>query len=136
MTPPLRTPPLSRTLLTGLIGGVIAAVINTVIYFTAQGLNGGPLLVTPPGATAPQPLALPILLFASVMPGLAGGALYWLLGRFTAQPERWLLMISAVVLVGFAFTPISGASGAVAVWTLELLHLSTAAPILWLLLRR
>lgn len=129
---PRPTNTFSGALAAGLAGGLIAAALNAVIFFAAQSLNGGPLVV----AGSPEPLPLvPVLLF-SVLPGLVAGLLYWTLARFTRRPARWFLLVSALVLVGFFFGPLTSASGAVAVWALELMHLGAAVPIIGALLRR
>ena len=128
------TVPLRGALTAGLTGGLVAAVVNAVIFFAAQGLNGGPLVVE--AGASPQPLSLVAVLLFSVLPGLVAGLIYWILARFTRRPARWFLVLSALVLVGFFFGPLGAASGAVAVWALELMHVGTAAPILWALLRR
>ena len=127
--------PLGRVLMAGLTGGVIAAVINVVIYFAAQGINGGPLLVQTPQAPTPQPLPLPAVLLLSVAPGLAAGVVYWVLARFTRTPARWFLVIAALVFVLFFFGPLGSASGLVAVWALELMHVGAAVPIVWAVLK-
>jgi H+/Cl- antiporter ClcA len=113
------------------MGGVIAAVINALIYFAAQGINGGPLLVQTPQAPTPQPLPLPAVLLFSVAPGLAAGVVYWALARFTRTPVRWFLILAGLVFVLFIFGPLDAASGTVAVWALELMHVGAAVPIVW-----
>ncbi len=69
-TSPKPATPLKSALIAGLTGGVIAAVINTVIYFVAQSVNGGPLVVQTPQAPTPQPLPLPAVLLFSIAPEL------------------------------------------------------------------
>lgn len=125
---------LRGALTAGLTGGVIAAVVNAVIYFAAQALNGGPLIVE--AGASPQPLALVAVLLFSVLPGLVAGLIYWALARFTRRPARWFLLLSALVLVGFFFGPLTSATGAVAVWALELMHFGAAVPVIWALLGR
>lgn len=127
---------LTNALSAGLIGGLIAAVINAILYFVFQAINGGPLLVALPGSTAAEPFPLfPVVIF-SVVPGLLAGALFWALNRYTSNATRWFLIISAVVFIFFIFGPIGAASGAVAIWALELMHVGAAVPIIWALLRR
>lgn len=134
-TSPKPATPLKSALIAGLTGGVIAAVINTVIYFVAQSVNGGPLVVQTPQAPTPQPLPLPAVLLFSIAPGLMAGVVYWVLARFTRNPARWFLILAAIVFVLFFFGPLGAASGAVAVWALELMHLGAAIPIVWAVLR-
>ncbi len=126
---------LGRALMAGLTGGVIAAVINALLYFAAQSVNGGPLLVQTPQALTPQPLPLPAVLLFSIAPGLIAGAIFWVLARFIRNPARWFSILAGIVFVLFFFGPLGAASGAVAVWALELMHLGAAAPIVWAVLR-
>lgn len=126
---------LGRVLMAGLTGGVIAAVINALIYFAAQGVNGGLLLVQTPQAPTPQPLPLPAVLLFSIAPGLAASVVYWVLARFTRNPTGWFLILAGIVFVLFFFGPLGAASGTVAVWALELMHLGAAVPIVWAILK-
>lgn len=126
----------SKALVAGLIGGVIAAVVNLVLFFVFQAINGGPLLVTRPGTSGPEALPLFAVLLFSVGPGLVAGIAYWALARFSANPHRWFLIVSALVFVAFFFGPLGAAQGAVAVWALELMHVGAAVPIIWALLKR
>ena len=123
----------SSALVAGLTGGIIAAIVNALIYFAAQSVNGGPLIVQAAGS--PQPLSLVAVLLFSIVPGLVAGVLYWALARFTRRPARWFLSFSGLVFVFFLFGPLTSASGAVAVWALELMHAGAAVPIVWALLR-
>ena len=85
----------SNALMTGVLSGVVAAIVNVIIYYMVQSLNGGPLIVQ--GA----PLPLVAVLLASLLPGLAAGGIYWALPRFTSKPTRWFLTLAGVVLVMF-----------------------------------
>ncbi len=122
-------------LVAGLTGGVIAAVINAVIYFAAQSVNGGPLLVQTPQALTPQPLTLFAVLLFSVAPGLLAGVVYWALARFTRAPTRWFSILAGIVLGLFLVPPLVAASGAITVWALELMHVGAAVPIVWTILK-
>ena len=135
-TPPKPVTTISSALIAGLIGGLIAAVINAVIYVAAQSLNGGPLLVQTPQAPTPQPLPLFAVLLFSVVPGLLAGVVYWVLARSTRTPARWFLILAVVVFGLFLYGPLGAASGAVAVWALELMHVGAAVPVVWVLLSR
>lgn len=119
----------TRALIVGLVGGVIAAVINVIIYFAAQGVNGGPLIVQT------QPLSLVAVLLFSVAPGLVAGVIYWVLARLTRAPARWFLILSGLVFVLFLFGPLGAASGTVTIWALELMHVGTAVPIVGAILK-
>lgn len=114
---------------------MLAAVVNTVLLYLGQALNGGPLMMTIPGSPAPERLDLFMVLALSVGPGLVAGVAYWALARVTARPTRWFLVLVAVVLAGFFFGPFSAASSALVILILELMHVGAAAPILWSVLR-
>lgn len=122
-------------LVAGLTGGVIAAVINAGIYFAAQSVNGGPLILQTLQAPTPQPLTLFAVLLFSVVPGLLAGVVYGALARFTRAPTRWFLILAGIVFALFIIPPLVAASGAVTVWALELLHVGAAVPIVWTILK-
>jgi hypothetical protein len=126
---------LGRALGAGLLGGAIAGVVNTVLLYVGQAVNGGPLMMTTPGSAGPEGLDLFMVLFLSFGPGLAAGIAFWALARNTARPTRWLLVLAAVVFAAFFFGPFNAASGVVAIVILELMHIGAAAPILWSVLR-
>ena len=125
-----------NALVAGLIGGVIAAIVNVILYFVFQAINGGPLLVTRPGMAGPDALPLVAVLLLSLVPGLVAGIIYWVLARFTARPDRWFLIVAALVFIAFFFGPLGAASGIVTILALELMHVGAAVPIVMSLLRR
>ena len=112
----------------GILGGVVAAAINVVIYYLFQNLNRGPLVVQG------EPLPLFAVLLSSLLPGLTAGVIYWALARFTNKPARWFLIVAGVVFVLFIFGPLTQATG-LELWALELMHLGAALPIIWAVLR-
>ncbi len=127
--------PLAKSLRAGLIGGALAAILNLVLYFAGRALQGGPLLIAPPGSAGPMALPLVAVLLFCLMPGLAAGLLYALFSRLSARPERWLLGAALVVYALFFIGPFGAATSAVTVWTLQLMHLVAAAAILWAIFR-
>ena len=114
-----------KLLVAGLIGSVIATVVNLIIYFALQSVNGGPLIVQA------APLTLVSVLVSNLLPGPVAGILYWVLGRFTPTPTRWFLIVSVVVFGLAMVAPLlfMATSGTLAVWTLELMHVGAAIPI-------
>lgn len=130
-----RSVSLRDALVAGLIGSAVASVVNVVLFYLGQAINGGPLMMTTPGSTGPEGLELVMVLMLSLGPGLVAGVAYWILGRFTAQPNRWFLGLAAIVFAAFFFGPFNVATGAVTIAILELMHVGAAAPILWSLLR-
>lgn len=84
------------------LSGLIAAGLNTLVYFlyTAVGFNivlPFPSLTDPTQPTAP--LMLPVVIVFSFLPALVAGGLLWALTRFTARPVTLFLILSAVALV-------------------------------------
>lgn len=122
-------------LLAGVIGGVAASVINVLLYVVGQALEGGSLLMTMPGATAPEPLELFMVLALSLGPGVIAGLAFWGLARYTANPARWFLVLAGVVYLAFLPGPFTVADSAVTIAVLELMHLGAAVPIVFMLLR-
>ncbi len=122
------TVPIRNALTAGLVGGVIATLVNVIIYYIFQNLNGGPLIVQ--GA----PLLLVAVLLSSLIPGLAASGIYWALARFTSKPARWFSILAVVFLVFSAFGPLTQSSG-LELWALELMHVGAAVPITWAILR-
>ena len=125
--------PFAKSIQAGLIGGGIAAVINLIIYFIGQAINGGSLMMQQGGQGMPLPIVMVILF--SLVPGLIAGLLYALLGRFTANPKPIFLGVAAVVFIAFIFGPINAAVGAVTIWTLEIMHVVAALAIILSLFR-
>ena len=116
---------IGRALRAGLTAGVIAALINAVIYFVTRAILGGPLLVDTPVTESVD--LIPIILF-SIVPALVAGVLYWLLDRFLKNPNPAFLIIAAVVFVVFAINPITAALSPVTGWALEIMHGVVAVP--------
>ncbi len=124
-----------KVVLSGIIGGVIAAIINVIIYFIAQKLNGGPLLVTLPKTIEPQPLPIFAVIIFSIVPGLVAGLIYGFLNRFINKARLVFLIIAVLVFAGFFFGPLTAASTFVVLYALELMHLGAAIPIIVVILR-
>ena len=113
---------LKNALIAGALGGFVAIIINVALYFLAQNVIGEPLIVEG------EPLPFVAVLLSSFTPGLAAGAVYWALARYTQTPTRWFLIFAASLLVLSFFGPLTQASG-VTLWILELMHLGAAVPI-------
>ena len=122
---------IGRALRAGLTAGVIAALINAVIYFVTRAILGGPLRVDTPFSESVD--LIPIILF-SIVPALVAGVLYWLLDRFLRNPNPAFLIIAAVVFVVFAINPITAALSPVTGWALEIMHGVVAVPTIIALL--
>lgn len=87
------------------LSGVIAAVLNAVVYFlySAVGFN---IILPLPDLTDPTlpttALSLAFVVIFSFLPGLAAGALLWGLNKFTRRPLTNFTIISVVALL-FSF---------------------------------
>ncbi len=119
----------------GLLGGTVAAVLNVILYFIGNAINGAAMMVDPPGAPPLLALPFPAVIIASILPGLIAGLLYFVLKRFTGYAKTIFLVIAAIIFVAFIFSPISAAQTTTTMWTLQFMHLATALPIIGMLLR-
>jgi hypothetical protein len=135
MTTQTRSIPFGKFVQAGLIGGATAVVINLILLFVGQTINGGSLMISPPGATAPQALPFTLVILLSLVPGLVAGLLYAVFKRFMANPRPVFLIVAAVVFVLFLFGPLSSAQSNVAKWILEMMHVGAAIPIVAFILR-
>lgn len=116
----------------GLIGGIIAAFINSLLFFLGQALNGGVLELTD-GPVAE--LSIFMVLMASIIPGIVAGLIYLVIHRFTVKPRRWFIVLAAVIFILSVFQPISAASNPIVLGTLEMMHLGAASAIVLFILR-
>jgi hypothetical protein len=111
-----------------LIGGLIAAVANTIVLFVAQAL-GTPLQIAMDPSAPAAPLTIVPVVLASALPAIGAGVLLWLLGRFTRRPFTIFLAIAGVFLLlslgGPLSMPVPGATKAV----LSLMHVVAGASI-------
>lgn len=121
----------SSALRAGLTAGLIAAVLNTIVYFIARAILGGPLLVDTP--VSDNVGLVPILLF-SLVSALVAGAVYWGLDKFLANPNPAFLVIAAIVFLVFMINPIMAALSPVTGWALEVMHGVVAVPTVMALL--
>lgn len=118
----------------GLTGGIIATVINLILYFVGNALNGGPMRVDTPGQGL-QELPFFAVIMLSLIPGLIAGLIYALLKRFISKARIIFLALAAVVFVVFFFGPFSAAQSTVTLWILQVMHIGAALPIIAFLLR-
>ena len=83
------------------LAGLIAAVINVVLFYigTATGAIPADLIIPNAG----QPLTVIPVIIASFVPAIAAGLLLALLNRFTKRPLR-IFNIIAVILLVFSFS--------------------------------
>lgn len=91
--------------LAGIIAAVVAAIVNAIIYFIARAadwISEDFIVESPMGD---NPIELPAVIFATVIPILLAAVLYFILARTTAQPIRILWIVGIVVLVLSFFQP-------------------------------
>lgn len=138
-SPEVATPPVRRSLgsiwKAGVVGALVAAAINVVLYLIGRALGSFP-------DTALTPMGRPVdafgAAFVSILGVLGGAVVYTLLSRFMATPRanRWFLIIAIVVLVLMIPTPL-GIPGAPTsqVILMELMHLVAGISAIFFLTR-
>lgn len=124
-----------RFIQAGLIGGVIATIINLLLYIMGNALNGGPMMIDVAGPPPLEPLAVFSVIMLSLVPGLLAGILYALLTRFTKNAGTIFVIVAVIVFAVFFIGPLGAAQSTVTLWILQLMHLGAAVPIVLLLLR-
>ncbi|MFN8632753.1 MAG: DUF6069 family protein [Chloroflexota bacterium] len=110
----------------------IASVANALIYALAS-LFGVELRVALIPGQPPQPLALGLVVFTTVLAALLATGLLAVLLRVTDRPVRTLQWIALVVLVLSLAGPLFQAVGATATLLLILMHLMTAGVVVGVL---
>jgi hypothetical protein len=123
-----------RLLLVGLAVGLVAAVVNLIIFFVGSAL--GVPFVALMGADQPlQELSAGMFIGASIVPALLGAVFYGLLGRFTKRGTTIFLAVSAVFALLSLGGPLTMPVPLSTKLVLSLLHLITAAIIAYGLTR-
>ncbi|MEM8862712.1 MAG: DUF6069 family protein [Chloroflexota bacterium] len=121
---------IGQTIVAGLIGGGIAAVINAIVFFIAPALN----VSQPDGSLAPVGL-VPIIV-ASIIPGIFAAIFLWLLRRFTGNGTRIFQIVAVILLLLSFISPFTAAaSTGIAIW-LNVMHLVAGVAIIWSLTLR
>ena len=94
------------------IASLIAAVINTIVFFVATQMSGA-LVVNMSGEmelTAMQPFIFTLLL------GILGGSAVGFIALRTAQPRRTWVIVSIVALILYGVPPFASAGIVTALW--------------------
>ncbi len=121
----------------GLIGGVIAAGVNSILLLLA-GMFGIVLnvLAGPPPNQQPMPLSVPPVVLLSIVPAITGALLFFALTRITGKAVTIFIVIAAVftllTLPSIFVQPINAAGMIV----LALMHIIAASVITYWLVRR
>jgi len=112
---------LGRALLGGLAAGLVAAVVNALVF----ALGGIDPNVLAPGVG--QPIALPAVILASLLPNVLGGLALWAVLR-AGRGVRTFQIIVAVATVLSMLQPLTIPGAQVGmVLTLEVMHLVAGA---------
>ncbi|WP_266363954.1 DUF6069 family protein [Tellurirhabdus rosea] len=124
--------PLSRVLAAAAKAGLIAFVVNTVIYYVAYSQGWWQFVPTPDGRT----LDLQKVVTMSVLPALVAGLVFFALLRIARQPVRVFYVIAALVFVAMFFGPfsLSGIRTGM-IMLLQLMHLVVTALVVRFLVR-
>lgn len=125
-------PSIGRIVRAGVIGSVIAAVLNVILYFISTALGALPAM-----ASMGQPITLlPVLTF-TIGSGIAATILYLILTRFIehGRANTVFVTIASIVLIGMAFTPITSVVDptVITVLMLEIMHLAAGLPLMYTL---
>lgn len=133
-----RVAPLGKLLTAGLIAGVAAAVINTLLYLIGSSVLGIQFLAPTPPTNEIGPIPAPAFAFSSLIPALAAALLLWVLGRFTKRPLSIFQLVAGIFLL-FSFFPIATMPAAIPGATrvmLGLMHIVAGASIIGALTTR
>ena len=116
----------------GVIGIVIAAVLNVILYFISTAIGALPVM-----ASMGQPITLlPVLTF-TIGGGLTATIGHLILSRFLthSRANTVFVIIASLVIVGMAFTPVTSVvePTVITVVMLEMMHLAAALPPMYTL---
>ena len=113
------------------IGGVVAGVVNVILYFIGGALGAEYLIDQGGPERAPIPMAMPFIM--SLVPALIGGVVLIALNKF-APDKAWtiFLVITAIVFIVMFAGPITQLEDdMVAVVILELMHVVVVVEVIW-----
>jgi hypothetical protein len=91
--------PVGRTIIVGLLAGLVAAVANTLWYVISRALFSVPYIVQPNPSMPLMDLPVSAIFVTCLIPGFGAALIYWALGRFTARPTRIFIVIAAIFAV-------------------------------------
>jgi hypothetical protein len=130
--------PAPKLWISGLLGGALALIGSLVLFGIAR-LLGIPLLVAggPPGQSLPAPLTALQIIVAVLVPALAATGMYALLRRVYKQRASRIFQVVALIVLLLSFgAPLSQDVSTDNKIILALMHLVTAAAIVWALTLR
>lgn len=134
MTAQARKAGIAQFVQAGFIGGVIATVINLVLWFIGNMIDGGAMQVVTPFEPTPAGVPWFAVIMSSLLPGIIGGLLYGILARYTNKATTIFLVISALVFIAFIYNPISAGQSLTTILVLEVMHVVVAALVIWRIL--
>ena len=111
-----------------LLGGIAAAIVNTVIFYIANAVLSTPIEVAQPG-TAYEVLTAATVIAATLLSIVAAGIVISLLGKFTKKPEMIFIGLAVIVFLVSLSSPmmLDISNGAIA--ALVLMHVVASALI-------
>ena len=118
-----------------LIGGVLSALGNLVVFFVAGWLGVGLQITAAPGSSTLVPLQIGQVIVASLLPALPAGLLLVVLARFMPNPWTVFMAIAGVFLVVSFMGPINLPTDPVNELVLNLMHVVSAVAIVGALWR-
>ena len=130
------TSSIGAILLNALIAGVIAAVINVIIFFIGRAVVGGiDVDMNGTGTFAPMPFFLPVV--ASLLPTLVAGVGLWIARRFIPKGNQVFVVGTAILVLLSLAGPFSGqiATTSAAI-VLAVMHLVVGALMIGYLAQR
>ncbi|MCB0077337.1 MAG: hypothetical protein KDD73_07900 [Anaerolineales bacterium] len=93
------SPPLTRYLRSGLLGGVVGAAVNLLLFFLTRLLGVVIELPAGPGSTTLAPLSWLAVLFASLVPAVVAALLLMGLNRLTEHGWGYFILLASLILV-------------------------------------
>ena len=125
---------IQNLLKTGLIAGVVVAILNVTIYLISKGTGIISDTILLAGG---EPLTLFPVVISSVLPGVVASLLLWGISKYSANPMRIFSVIGWVFLVISMGGPFSapGLPAGMRI-SLALMHIVAGVIIIYLLTRK
>ncbi len=118
-----------------LIGGVLSAVGNVVVFFVAGWLGVSLQVTAAPGSSTLVPLQMGPVVVASLLPALPAGLLLAVLARLMPSPWTVFMAIAGVFLVVSFMGPVNLPTDPANELVLNLMHVVSAVAIVGALWR-
>lgn len=115
--------------------GTLGAIIAVAVTFFVADAVSGPLMATPPGAEAPEAVALGAAIGGTVVGAIVGLVLAIICNRFLKKPGPVFLGVCAVGLVAYGALSFSATEEVATGLWLNIMHIAAAVPIVGLLVQ-